>query len=143
MTRTELFFCKTVFPPCGLSCLHFYREWNVQPLWKVEGLEQYTSWKVRVPDCVFFVRNMNSDMCIYTYTYTLMHTYIFKNTAQKHVRVRGWVVGVVWCGCGVVWCVDVVVSLSLVFSNLNLVRSKGVASGEPLKHLITPCGKFW
>ena len=34
------------------------------------------------------------------------------------------------------WCVVVVVSLSLVFSNLKLVRSEG-SYGEPLKHVIT------
>ena len=58
--------------------------------------------------------------------------YIYKIHVHIHVRVRGWVVGcvvvwcgVVWCGvvwCGVVWCVVVVVSLSLVFSNLKLVK---------------------
>ena len=48
----------------------------------------------------FFVRNMNTDMCIYTYTYTIMYTYISKINVQKQVRVRGWVVGCVvgWCG---------------------------------------------
>ena len=30
-------------PLCGLSRLHFYQEWSVQPLWKVKRLEQYTS----------------------------------------------------------------------------------------------------
>ena len=38
----------------------------------------------------FFVRNMNTDMCIYTYTYTIMYTYIQKIHVQKQVRVRGW-----------------------------------------------------
>ena len=75
----------------------------------------------------FFVRNMNTDMCIYTYTYTIMYTYIHKNTCTKTsaiTRLSGWLCGgVVWCG--VVRCVVVVVSLSLVFSNLKLVRSKG------------------
>ena len=69
---------------------------------------------------------MNSDMCIYTHIHNYVHIHV-----QKQVRVRGcclcgwvvWLGGVVWCG--VVWCVDVVVSLSLVFSNLKLVRSKG------------------
>ena len=56
-------------------------------------------------------------------------------------RLSGWLCGwVVWCG--VVRCVVVVVSLSLVFSNLNLVRSR-VSFGEPLKHVITLCGQFW
>ena len=72
----------------------------------------------------FFVRNMNTDMCIYTYTYTytIMYTYIHKNTCTKTsaiTRLSGWLCG--W----VVLCVVVVVSLSLVFSNLKLVRSKG------------------
>ena len=40
------------------------------------------------------------------------------------------------------WCVDVLVSLSLVFLKLEIGKIQGVASGEPLKHLITPCGKF-
>ena len=84
----------------------------------------------------FFVRNMNTDMCIYTYTYTIMYTYIHKYTFTKTsaiTRLSGWLCGwVVWCG---------VVSLSLVFSNLKLVRSR-VSFGEPLKHVITLCGQF-
>ena len=82
---------------------------------------------ISVPDCVFFVRNMNTDMCIYTYTFTIMYTYIYKNTCTKTsacTRLGGWLCGwVVWCG--VVRCVVVEVSLSLAFSNLKLVRSKG------------------
>ena len=62
------------FPVRGLSCLHWYQEWNIQPLWKVKGLEQYTSWKVRVPDCVFFfVRN---EQKIDTDMYMNMHMYM-------------------------------------------------------------------
>ena len=49
----------------------------------------------------FFVRNMNNDMCIYTYTYTIMYTYIHKNTCTKTsaiTRLSGWLCGwVVWC----------------------------------------------
>ena len=51
----------------------------------------------------FFVRNMNTDMCIYTYTYTIMYTYIHKNTCTKTsaiTRLSGLLCG--WCG--VVWC---------------------------------------
>ena len=76
----------------------------------------------------FFMRNMNTDMCIYTYSYTIMYTYIYKKYMYIYICVYavGWLVG--WsCCCGVVWCgvVVVVVSLSLVFSHLKLVRSKG------------------
>ena len=103
------------FPPCGLSCLHLYPEWNIQPLWKVKGLEQYTLWKVR------FFRE------VYTHIHIHIHVHIHfqKKHVPKHVRVRGWVVGCVVRWCGVVWCVDVLVSFSLVFSNLKLVISKG------------------
>ena len=91
----------------------------------------------------FFVRNVNTDMCIYTYTYTIMYTYIHRYTCTKTsaiTRLSGWLCGwVVWCG--VVRCVVVVVSLSLVFSNLKLVRSR-VSFGEPLKHVTTLCGQF-
>ena len=54
----------------------------------------------------FFVRNMNTDMCTYTYTYISMYTYIHKNTCTKTsaiTRLSGWLCG--W----VVWCVVVVV----------------------------------
>ena len=32
-----------VFPLCGLSWLHFEKEGNIQPFWKVRGAEQHTS----------------------------------------------------------------------------------------------------
>ena len=54
----------------------------------------------------FFVRNMNTDMSIYTYTYTILYTHIHKNTCTKTsaiTRLSGWLCG--W----VVWCVVVVV----------------------------------
>ena len=60
------------------------------------------------------------------HNYVHIHSFI-KNTCTKTsaiTRLSGWLCGgVVWCG--VVRCVVVVVSLSLVFSNLKLVRSKG------------------
>ena len=79
------------FPLCGLSCLHLYPEWNIQPLWKVKGLEQYTLWKVR------FFRE------VYTHTYTHTRTHTFpKKTCTKTcacARLGGWLCGrVVWCG---------------------------------------------
>ena len=125
-----IIFWFTVFPSRCWSCLHLYQEWNIQPLWMVEGLEQYTSWKLRVPDCVFFVR-MNTDMCIYTYTYTYTYTDTYTYTYTHihthtntctytwactcvslcfccvvpcHVVCLAWLVG-----CGVVWCGVVVV----------------------------------
>ena len=64
LTRAELifFFDIQFFPLCGLSCLHLYLECSIQPLSKVKGLEQYTSWKVRVPDrFFFFVRNEQNE----------------------------------------------------------------------------------
>ena len=124
----NIFLFMQFSPLCGLSCLHFYQEWNFQPLWKVKRLEQFTSWKVRVPDCVFLWK-IWTPICAYTHTHTQLctHTFIHKNTCTKTsaiTRLSGWLCGgVVWCG--VVRCVVVVVSLSLVFSNLKLVRSKG------------------
>ena len=60
LTRVEfLFFMIYSFPARGLRRLHpCIEEGNIQPFWKVRGLEQYTSWKVRVPKlekcCVSF-----------------------------------------------------------------------------------------
>ena len=59
-----------------------------------------------------FLRSMNTDMCIYTNTYTIMYTYIYKNTCTYTyacTRFGGWWCGVVWCCvvlCGVLlsWC---------------------------------------
>ena len=68
---------------------------------------------------------MNTNMYIYTHIHNYAHihfqTYMYQNMCVYAVGV-GFVVG--WCG--VVWCVDVLLSLSLVFSNLKLVRSKGL-----------------
>ena len=101
----NIFFDIQFLPLCGLPCLHLYPEWNIQPLWKVKGLEQYTSLKVRVPD--FFMRNEQN----------LWHGHV-------HVRVRvSLCFFVVWCSVmscvarrcwlgGWVWCGAVDMSLS-------------------------------
>ena len=86
-------------PLCGLSCLHFCQDGQSQPFWKVRCLEQYTSWKVRVPDFVYRYRYS------YTYTYTYTYTYKYMYTC-KNVYVCVFVFFffvVVWCR-GVVWC---------------------------------------
>ena len=55
LTRVELFLFEMYsFPVRGLSCLHLIIK---KGTFKHQGLEQYTSWKVRVPDCVFSMRN--------------------------------------------------------------------------------------
>ena len=72
-------------PLCGLSCLHFYQEWNFQPLWKVKRLEQFTSWKVRVPDCVFFFREKYEHR--YVHIHIHIHNYVHIHSLQ--VRLRG------------------------------------------------------
>ena len=41
------------FPARGLSCLHFSQRMERSTMWKVKGFFNRTSWKVRVPDCVF------------------------------------------------------------------------------------------
>ena len=79
----------------------------------------------------FYMRNMNTDMFIYTYTCTYTYMYIYKDMktymcvyiymcvyvcvfvffcGAVFLSLVGWLVGwlvVVWCGvvwCGVVWC---------------------------------------
>ena len=56
---------------------------------------------------------------IHNYVHIHLQKYMY---IYMCVYAVGWLV--VWCGV-CVWCVVVVVSLSLVFSNLKLVRSKG------------------
>ena len=121
------FFSYTVFALCGLSCLYLYKEWNTQPLWKVKGLEQYTSWKVRVPDCVFREKwaksdtdmFMNTDMYIYTYRCMYMCVYVSLFFCVVSYRVvscvarRCWLGGWVWCG---------VIDMSLSWWSLFLCR---------------------
>ena len=81
---------------------------------------------------------------IHSYIQIHVHKYMY---IFMCVYAVGWLVvgGVVWCGvvwCGVVWCVVVVVSLSLVFSNLKLVRPKGFFRSTSEARDITLCGKF-
>ena len=67
----------------------------------------------------FFREKYEQPTCAYTHTHTQLCTHtVIKIHVQKQVRVRG-------CVVGVVRCVVIVVSLSFVFSNLKLVRSKG------------------
>ena len=51
LTRADfLFFMKYSFAAVRLvMCTLFYQDGQIQPFWKVRCLEQYTSWKVRVP----------------------------------------------------------------------------------------------
>ena len=74
----------------------------------------------------FFVRNMNTDMCIYTYTYTIMYTYIQKNTCTKTsaiTRLGGWLCGwVVWCGVGAVCCCRGVLVLGILKLEIGKIQ---------------------
>ena len=111
-----------------------FQEGNFQPLWKVKGLERYTSWKVRVPDCVFLEKYEHRHVHIHIHihikitihfqirVHNLIHVYVHVRV-HMHVRVRVcvcvfFVFFVVWCRvmscaarcwllvgwCGVVWC---------------------------------------
>ena len=92
-----------------MACLHLYQEWNIQPLWKVNGLEQYTSWKVRVPDCVFSVRIDQKVTPTCTYAHTDTCTCVCVRVCLSLLcgavsrRVSRVVVGWVF-GCGAVRC---------------------------------------
>ena len=109
LTRTELFFIYTDLRAWFVTSTLCYWEGNFQPLWKVKGLEQYTSSKVRVPECVLLEK--------YEHQHVHTHIHIFHVRLHIHVRVRvclcvfllcgtvsccvprvvGWVVGW-WCG---------------------------------------------
>ena len=81
----------------------FYQELNVQP--KVKGLEQYTSWKVRVPECVLLEKYEHQHVHVHIHIHNHAHIHFPKYMYQNMcVYVVGWLV--VWLG-GVVWC-DVV-----------------------------------
>ena len=79
------FLWYTVFPLCGLSCLHFFGEGNIQPLWKVKGFEQYTSWNLRVPDCVSSVRNEQNEWHRHVYEYAYIYIYIYMRAKATHM----------------------------------------------------------
>ena len=70
-----IFLIYTVLRAWSVTSTLCHKEGNFQPLWKVKGLEQYTSWKVRVPECVL-LRNMNTNLFIYTYTNIYKYMYI-------------------------------------------------------------------
>ena len=100
----NIFLFMQFSPLCGLSCLHFCQDGQIQPFWKVRCLEQYTSWKVRVPETVF-LWEIWTPTFTHTHTHTQLCTHTFMNIhVQKQVRLRGWVVGCVVGWCGVVWC---------------------------------------
>ena len=80
--------------------------------------------RVHIMEGTFF-REVYTHIHIHIHTHIHVHINFQQKHVPKHVRVRGWVVGCVVGWCGVVWCVDVLVSFSLVFSKLKLVRSKG------------------
>ena len=98
-------------------------------------MEQYTSWKVRVPDCVVFVRNVNTGCaCAHTHTQFCTHTFI-KIHVHIEVRVRGWVVGCVVGWCGVAKCGGGVLVLGIL--KLEIGKIQGFSFGEPLKRVKT------
>ena len=114
----RIFFFCLQFCARGLSRPHLYQEWNIQPLWKVKGFEQYTSWKARVPDRVFREKRAKNVTPTCTYTHTHTHTdtntcactcvfvfFFFCCLVLCHVVFRAWLVGWVvgWVWCGVVW----------------------------------------
>ena len=49
-------------------------------MWKVKGLEQYTSWNLRVPDCVFCEKYGHRHVHTLTkHKYTYIYKYMFFN----------------------------------------------------------------
>ena len=129
---TRLFFFSKIYsflPPWFVTSTLCYQEGNFQPLWKVKGSGQYTSWKVCVPD--FFVRNEQKKCHRHVHEHRHVHIHI-----QIHIHVRvlvcvfvlllcgavscrvsrvvvGWLGGWVWCG---------VVDMSLSWLSLSLCR---------------------
>ena len=89
-----LFFDYTDFPAWFVTSTLCYLEGNVLPLWKVKGLEQYTSWKVRVPECFLLEK----------YEHQHVHTHIHIFHVRVHVNVRVHVCLCVFLMCGVVSC---------------------------------------
>ena len=64
---------------------------------------------------------------------------MYKNKCDYAVEwLVVWLGGVVWCGA--VCCCRGVLVLGIL--KLEIGKIQGVASREPLKHLITLCGKF-
>ena len=105
LTRVELLlFLICSFPSRGLSRPHFvtmkgtFNHCGRSKAWNSTHLGRY------VFQTAFFVRNMDTDMCIFTHTN--MYTYTYKNTCTctcACTQLGGWA----WCGV-------VEVSLSLV-----------------------------
>ena len=120
LTRAKLyFFIYLVLRAWFITSTLCYWEGHFQPLWKVKGLEQYTSWKVRVPECVLLEKyehqhvhiqiNVHANfMCVYIYlcVYVCVFAFFVVWCRVMSCAARRWVVG--WLGvgrCGVVWCV--------------------------------------
>ena len=53
-----------------------FQEGNFQPLWEVKGLEQHTSWKVRVPD-FFFEKMSEHDTYMFLFVYLFIYLYLY------------------------------------------------------------------
>ena len=64
-----------IFLSFGLSC-----KWNMKPLWKVKGFEQYTSWNVH-EICT------KTNIFIYTCIYILIFTVILRAVARDMLCV--------------------------------------------------------
>ena len=117
-------------------CARGYEEGNFQPLWKVKGFFDRTSWKVRVPDSVFLEKYEHRHVHMHLHIHIQIHAHKQDMDTYMHVRVRVClcVFFVVWCRvmscarcsllvgwCGVVWCVVVDMSLSLSWWSLSSV----------------------
>ena len=103
-----------VFDPGGIIhilfmqfCARVHEEGHFQPWWKVKGLEQYTSWKLRVPDCFFVEKYEHQLVHIHIHRHSF-YKYMYKNTCTSScacTRLGGWLCGwVVWCGVVLSWC---------------------------------------
>ena len=127
LTPVELlFYIYKVLRAWSVTSTLCHKEGNFQPLWTVKGLAQYTSWKVRVPECVLLEEYEHQHVhihihihvqrhvfftcvCIFMCVYVCDFVFLLCGAVSCRVpRVVGWLVG-----CGVVWCGVVCVLLSI------------------------------